>query len=383
MKLRKKLALSLTLGLGFVVSMGSVALTLTSCSNPTNQSIDTPIESPNNTTPPNNIENPQGNLPSIPSTPTQPPQPLPPTVEEVTPAPSPSIPPAQPLPPEEIVPTPSPSVPQVPTEPAQMMTFTVDVRRTSGFKFNTIIPVNIVDVATNQNMFNGPRDDYDDSEVDGIITFELPDNKTYKVTLTNFKSQTYHYNNEIILDKEHPHGSFDFNPVIETSTKEGSYAKDDVSHELPFPTDVLNHPISLQKNRENGKMSIIMYMKTSCPKSIRTLNSIYSAVKYADDNTPTPENTQKIELYCFSDDDTQQELKDFVTRKGFNESWIHFVADPTNKIRNAYFPYLTGYPKLAFVDYQGVLVNKIEGELTNQNTIRRFMNNYSKQGGNY
>ncbi len=367
MKLRRKLALSLTLGLGMVVALGTTSFLVASCSR-TNSSTSPTPRPENDKFPPNSTTPPHGG-------------------ESLNPAPTPSVPPQNG---ETSKPTPTPSQPapqkpQAPTEPVEMMTFSVDMRRTSGFQFNsTTIPgVNVVDIATNKNMFNTPRDDYDDSRVDGFITMELPKNATYKVTLNNFSLKTYNYKKEIILDKDHPHGSFEFDPVIEPAPKTGFYDKNDVSHELPFKHDVLNRPVSLQKNRENGKMSIIMYMRTTCYHSKRTLNSIYSAINWLDDGTPTPENWDKIELYCVSDDDTVQQLQDFIKKEGFNQPWMHFIADPSNQIRNAYFPNTTGYPKLAFVDYQGVFINKVENELTKRDTIRNFMNNYSRQGGYY
>ena len=354
-----------------VVSLGATSFLVASCSW-TNSST-TPTPQPEN-----------DKLPPNSSTTT------PQSGDSLNPVPTPSVPPqsgetSKPTP-TPSQPAPAPQKPQAPTEPAQMMTFTIDARRTSGLKFNEVVQFKVVDAITGEDVLGKLIDDYEDPIQDGIITFELPDNRSYKVIPFNFLWDKYEYPPEVIVDKEHPKAQFRFEPIIQTTEKEGSYRIEDVAHEIPFETDVLGNPISLRQNKKDGKMSIFMYMKTSCLRSRNSLKVLNKAIGYNEQWEETPDNWNKVEVYCFSDDDSPEDLIYFKNKEWAERPQFHFIADPDRKMANAFFHNNLAYPRFAFIDYEGVYVERIINEIkendSNLKTIRRYLNTYSR-GGNY
>ncbi len=282
-----------------------------------------------------------------------------------------------------------PSLPNPPTpnpEPANNMLFKINVKRSSGFKFNRYDPYfEIINADTNQKIIDHISD-YDDGENDWIVNVKLPEDGNYKINVVTtgpyaFGLSTYTYTQGLLFNKENPVVDFIFTPHIVDGPKEGNYKFGDVSHELPYLEDVLGNHISLKDNEAQGKATILMYMRTTCQRSKNSLNAINKAVAWDESmTTATPENWNKISVICFSDVDSVETLRDFQQNHYEN---FHFVSDKENKFRNKYFPNDTGYPKLVFLDYQAVIIHKITNELSQDTGIpyvRSFMNDYSKRG---
>lgn len=290
--------------------------------------------------------------------------------------------------------TPEPSVPGKPdnNEPSNMMTFKINVVRSSGLHFKNYDPYFAIYNKDTNQLVKDNVSDADDNEWDGSIQIKLPDNANYEIKINDtlngggpgvLARTTYKYPDAVEFNKQKPEVDFVFDPIIVDTEKVGSYKIEDVSHELPYKTDACGNPISLKENREQGKMTILMHMKTTCPFSLRTLAALNKAIGWNAQWEQTPEMYNKVEVICFSDVNSQEELAAFQ-----QEQWpkFHFVADHDNKIQSTFFKNDFGYPKLAFLDYQGVYVQTIRSEIKqddagkNLQRIRNWVNQYSKQG---
>ncbi len=300
---------------------------------------------------------------------TQPaPQPLPP------PAPDPETPVPGPVPP----PAPSPSVP-----PAENMNFRVDIRRTSGFKFDDAsIQFKLFNDKTNEPIKNKNGSlwysDWDDSD-EGYLNLELPSDGEYRLEVGEINRVTYKYPENIKFNKNTTNIKYPFQPIILDTPKNESYRLDDVSHVLPYTKDVLDKPISLLQNSAEGKVTIIMHFKTSCPKSRRTLNMLYGAINYDINGNETREMWDKVNVICISDNDTIDDLKEYETNERLHPEF-QFVLDTNDTVVDRFFHNDLSYPRLAFLDYQGVWVKRLKGEMTpdGKNSARKWINQYSK-----
>lgn len=357
-----------------------------------NEPIEPEIHEPNPPIPPKpDVDN----KPVVPSPEPQPhPQPPvnPPSPPPVVPPPQPPTPPI-PWPdiPEPPPPVDNPSLPQFDT--ANKMEFSVNVKRTSGARFNQIVQFEIVDANTNEKMFRRPIDDWDDDANDGCLKFSLPDDRRYKISVVDqkpefdgyssrFKSNKYEYESSMLFDKDNPNIEYVFTPIIQTTEKTGSYNTEDVSHEIPFNQDASGNSISLLKNKEAGKMSIFLYMNTANETSKRSLDILVRAISGELEQGQEPSLWDKVELYCFSDVDNNQALNDF-KNKNYPDKPIHFIQDSQNKIRNAFFPVAEPtYPKVVYLDYEGVVLDRQDGGIRDtQGSLKKIRNNiknYSK-----
>lgn len=298
----------------------------------------------------------------------------------------------------QVIPPPNPPVdppkpPALPPDnvtPSNMMTFRINVKRSSGLQFKSYDPYfNIYNADTNELVVKNICD-ADVGDWDGIITVKLPDDANYVIKVDDtmigggpgkLLVSTYEFPESVPFNKSNPEVDYIFTPIIVDTPKEGKYRFDDVAHELPYGTDATGRPVSLKLNEQQGKMTIVMYMKTTCQYSIRTLNALNKAIGYSADLTEeTPWMWDKVQIICISDVDSQERLAEFTNEYPH----FSFVSDHSNKIKENFFGNVSGYPKLAILDYQAVYVQKTSGEIkqdaagTNLNMIRNWVNRYSK-----
>ncbi len=335
--------------------------------------------------PNNNEEKDESKNDSLPLTPLQPATPVEPEKEPDVPL-TPLLPP--------IINNQKPVIPQPPIKDdtdnidsdVSLMEFKVKVTRTSGFMFNdNNRPYFFIYNSKGQkidikSIFDTSMgiSDSDDGEKDGYLSFSLPENDTYTIKIAKegwgFQAKTYRYPEEVKVNKLNPIADFIFEPIIEESPKEGFYNKEDVVHEFEFKTDVLNNPISLKTNKENGKMTILMYMRTKCPYSLRTLNALYQSIYLDELNQTTNEKASKVQVLCFSNADSINSLETF-QKERFPE--FHFIHDPNNIMVDQFFPNNRGYPRMAVLDYEGVYIRGITGEV-GKHTFDSIIPKYAK-----
>ncbi len=262
------------------------------------------------------------------------------------------------------------------------MKFNISLERTSGFKFdNANIHFNIYDADTDE-LLKSDVTDWSESEFDSVLTFEMPSNGRYKVKATSIDRGKYTYPEYIIVDKNNANTKYQFDPVIVKGTRETSYQIEDVSYEIPFTHDVLDKPTSLEQNRNEGKMTILMYFKTSCPKSRNTLKTLFKGINFdiPDDGgawVETPERWKKIEVFCFSDVDSVAQLQDYETDNAKHPEF-HFFSDPGSIVADKYFHNDLKYPRLAILDYQGVFVERFKGQMDDPKTVQNYIKRYSR-----
>ncbi len=289
--------------------------------------------------------------------------------------------------PDPIPPAPQPPV-VMPDDNGPKMEFTIDVTRTSGFPFKNVIPqFDIFDAKTDQKII-AQVDDYVDNNDDGFIKIKLPEDGSYKIKVASgpgiegFNRTTYNYPTEVTFDKSTPNVKFQFEPVIEEYKVGETFTKDDVSRELWVTEDVLGQPISIRENSKAGKMTVLMYMRTTCPKSIATLNSLNKAIfwpSYGDITVKNEEIKKHVEVICFSDyaGDTKEVLQEF-QRKEYPD--FHFVKDDSATLLHSYFPNNSGYPKTVILDYQGVFITRFGGRVENQSSFETYIPKFSLNG---
>lgn len=324
-----------------------------------------------------------GSKPDIPST--GPDTSLPPAQPDVTPdqgrpepQPLPQPQPEQPTQPP--APTPSPTLPPA----APTMNFRVDIRRTSGFKFTDAnIQFKLYNDVTNEPIKskNGTlwHSDWDDSD-EGFLNLELPSNYTYRLQAESIDRTKYDYPESIKFSKDDTNIKYPFDPIIQTTPRTESYRIDDVVHTLPYTEDVLHKPISLEQNKAAGKATILVHFRTTCPKSQRTLNMLYGAINWDLNGEETPWMWDKVDVICISNVDTVEELQRWETEKKLHPEF-QFVRDTENTVVDKFFHNDLSYPRLAFLDWQGVWVYRMRGEMSadGKNKARDLVKQYSKQ----
>ncbi len=288
----------------------------------------------------------------------------------------------------------NPSEPQQPTPPTikpdvsvQNMQFTIDITKTSGFKFSEVISFDVFDANTGAKLISA-IDDFEDDN-DGIIRLELPENGRYKIKLTEYdgvpslRRTKYNYPDEVIFDKNTPNVRFQFEPVIEDYEDGKTYKIDDVARELWVGEDVLGQPISLRQNAREGKMTVLMHMWTNCENSKATLRALNKAIFWPTTGNMIDENKEiikHVEVICFSDyyGDSLDTLRHFQENE---YPYFHFVKDEGSKFVNSYFPNNNAYPRTAILDWQGVLVYRFSsGKVSNQTAFEKYIPKYSKNG---
>ncbi len=213
-------------------------------------------------------------------------------------------------------------------------------------------------------------DDVDDSKVDGKITIPLPyGNYTARVKFPLV--DTSHYivpPNEVPFTPENTKVNLTYIPELYDNTPPtvDKYMFNNVLYNYKF-NDVFNKGISLERNRSAEKLTIMMFMKTSCRHSqlvVKELNNLINRMNWH----------KKLDVWCISWEDSEYVLQDF--SKSYSPAFKFVDIDKaTGSALRDMFVTAGGYPSLAFIDYQGVFDNSSTGDVFEsflEENIRRF-----------
>ncbi len=196
-----------------------------------------------------------------------------------------------------------------------------------------------------------------DSTTNGKCTLSLPAGK-YTAELRNSLSNPSHYivpPTVVPFDSSNTDVNLTFQPVLwdgnEAPGKDKRYVKNDVIYNYKF-NDINGKGFSFQRNKESQKLTILFFFKTTCPYSQRTLAKLSEVLK---------ENgwENKVNVLAISSRDTEEQLRRF--SYDYSPS-IRYISVPNDDLKYNFISY-SGYPAIAYVDYQGVLDATTNGEV--------------------
>lgn len=214
-----------------------------------------------------------------------------------------------------------------------------------------------------------------DNRYNGHSQVQLPSN-TYKLVLNSGPENLTHYQSkgqEVIVDLTNDNIDLTYTPELyETSDKSNVYKVDDVVANLKF-NDVHGRGFSLKRNMATEKLTILMFMRTTCYHSRNTLNAINQLLLGA--NNQGMAWNEKVNVFCITSKDSRDQILQF--EKGYASS-IRFVSVENEELLKQFLPY-SGYPSLAMIDYQGALCYADSGEHS-KNRLEQLITQFSKPG---
>lgn len=243
--------------------------------------------------------------------------------------------------------------PTEPSNPDEMINFSISVKRSNGKKLPIYPTIEIYDennVSVGKNWF-GP-------DVSPSWQFQLK-NSTYKVKVQDIDNNvTWSYQSEYTINEKNNKLDiiFSTNKLYEKEIPAtfSKYQKGMGIYKTDF-TDVLGNKISLANNCKNNKITLFVFFKTTCQYSMRLLaniNTIY--------NQSTFKN--KLEVWCFSSVDSIETLRSFAQ---YNYSQYHIIEDSNYAFRKQ-FENLNGQgvPRTVYVDSEGIYTEYVPGEVS-------------------
>ena len=230
--------------------------------------------------------------------------------------------------------------------------FKISLKRSNGKLLENYYPTILF--YKDQNT-NNPEEKWFSSAVN---EFELPTG-TYKCVIQSKIPNGMEVNEEFTISEQNPSYDIIFTPknLQNESTPENyNYELNDVLFQSEY-TDVNDNKVKLSDNIQNNKVTLFMFFKIDCPYCAAMENEI---AKLKDD----PNFKDRFEVWTFSGHDSKERLKGWSSgfksfKVFYDENFVvrkHFDNTTTPQ---------TGVPKFYFVDQQGVLVSKTQGQINN------------------
>ncbi len=212
----------------------------------------------------------------------------------------------------------------------------------------------------------------DDGFIDGKVT-KLLDNGSYTAEIKTPLSNPNHYKlpkQVVEFDSSKPIVDLTYTPQLWDGpvAPEKQWELNDVIYNYKF-NDINDNGFSLERNKSTEKLTILFFFRTTCPYSRRTLQNLTNALR---------ENNweNKVNVLALSCEDSEQDLKDFSKRSEYSSS-IRYVKIPNNSLKYQFVPH-SGYPAMAYIDYQGTFVAKTDEE-RKKGEISSFIRKFSKK----
>lgn len=239
--------------------------------------------------------------------------------------------------------------PTEPSNPNELINFSISVKRSNGKKLPIYPTIQIYDknnVLVKEKLF-GP-DDLPSWQ------FQLK-NSIYTVKVRDMDNNvTWSYQSEYTIDEKNNNLDiiFSTNKLYEkekpvTSSK---YQKSMGIYKTDF-TDVLGNKLSLADNCKNDKITLFVFFKTTCSNSknlLQTINNLYI----------NPRFKNKFEVWCFSSVDNIETLRSFAQSQ---YPQYHMIADSNSTFRNQFYDLGTAVPRTVVIDSEGIYVDYFPG----------------------
>ncbi len=249
--------------------------------------------------------------------------------------------------------------------------FTFYLGKSSGIPFGgkQVIQWEITD---DHGKSYGYIDDVADGYQDGKYSMSLP-HGNYHAKLVNGLTNDQHYQlppTTIDFNSDNPLVDLTYRPQMydQGAAPTTPYVVNDVLYNYKF-NDVFDRGYSLYRNQKTDKMTIMFFFKTRCPHSIKSIDNLQSLLNKNHWN-------DKVNVLCLSSEDSLADLRNF-SRK-YNQDNFYFIQIPNNNLKDQIVRY-AGYPSIAFVDYQGTLVDTKSGDTFEQGWQARIKQ-FSKPG---
>ncbi len=214
-------------------------------------------------------------------------------------------------------------------------------------------------------------DDVDDGFIDGKYQLSLPSG-SYTAELYNPLIRNEHYihpNNVIHFDSSNTDVNLTYEPVLwdDTTLPDRTWQPNDVLYNYKL-NDVNGKGFSFQRNKQTEKLTVLFFFKTTCPHSRKTLGRLSEVIM---------ENgwQNKVNVICVSSKDNPEVLKNFANNYCPTFRYVDVLNDDLKDT----FLKSSGYPSLAFIDYQGVLDTTEDGE-PSKGQLRQDIKRFSKPG---
>ena len=187
-----------------------------------------------------------------------------------------------------------------------------------------------------------------------VNEFELPTG-TYRCVIDSVIPNGMEVNKEFTISEQNPSYDIIFRPkdLQNQPTPENyRYQYNDVLFQTEY-TDVNDNKVKLSDNIKNKKVTLIMFYKIDCPYSANMYNQIARWKEEAGIK-------DRFDAWLFSAVDSKERLK------SWSATWKDFkvFSDENYAVKKHYFDG-TAIPKFCFIDQEGVLISKFEGEINN------------------
>ena len=187
-----------------------------------------------------------------------------------------------------------------------------------------------------------------------VNEFELPTG-TYRCVIDSVIPNGMEVNKEFTISEQNPSYDIIFTPkdLQNQPTPENyKYQYNDVLFQTEY-TDVNDNKVKLSDNIKNKKVTLIMFYKIDCPYSANMYNQIARWKEEAGIK-------DRFDAWLFSAVDSKERLK------SLSATWKDFkvFSDENYAVKKHYFD-PKGVPKFCFIDQEGVLISKFEGEINN------------------
>ena len=187
-----------------------------------------------------------------------------------------------------------------------------------------------------------------------VNEFELPTG-TYRCVIDSVIPNGMEVNKEFTISEQNPSYDIIFRPkdLQNQPTPENyRYQYNDVLFQTEY-TDVNDNKVKLSDNIKNKKVTLIMFYKIDCPYSANMYNQIARWKEEAGIK-------DRFDAWLFSAVDSKERLK------SWSATWKDFkvFSDENYAVKKHYFDG-TAIPKFCFIDQEGVLISKFEGQINN------------------
>lgn len=187
-----------------------------------------------------------------------------------------------------------------------------------------------------------------------VNEFELPTG-TYRCVIDSVIPNGMEVNKEFTISEQNPSYDIIFRPkdLQNQPTPENyRYQYNDVLFQTEY-TDVNDNKVKLSDNIKNKKVTLIMFYKIDCPYSANMYNQIARWKEEAGIK-------DRFDAWLFSAVDSKERLK------SWSATWKDFkvFSDENYAVTKHYFDG-TAIPKFCFIDQEGVLISKFEGQINN------------------
>ena len=231
--------------------------------------------------------------------------------------------------------------------------FTISFKRSNGKLLNNYHPViNFYKINSYKDGNTKPHERK--QFTNPVNEFELPTG-TYRCVIDSVIPNGMEANKEFTISEQNTSYdiTFTLNDLQNEPTPENyKYQYNDVLFQTEY-TDVNDNKVKLSDNIKNKKVTLIMFFRIDCSNSA----AMYEQIARWKEDAGIKD---RLEAWLCSSSDSKERLK------SWSATWKDFkvFSDENYAVKKHYFD-PKGVPKFCFIDQEGVLISKFEGQINN------------------